>query len=168
MPLHVYASSEFPNTTRRTTKERRARCMLAQLAGMALALLALATTPTFGHGTSETRTGIIVEDASMSPTAAGKPALLRLAITNERARPIFLTGIRSDVSDPASLEFEMPGKGQEVADRIPILRGETLRLNSSHLHAWFEKLRRPLRSGDTVRLTIDFDGLEVVAVADVH
>ena len=139
---------------------------------LAFAVSAIATSVVtdslLAHETSENRTGIVVNGATLAPVAAGQTATVQMNITNLRTRPLYLTGIEADFAGPAVITMGLSPETMSRADLLPILHDETLELDTSHIKATFPHIDRPLKDGDEVVLFLDFNGLVVEAVADVH
>ena len=144
------------------------RARLSFLIGGASCAIALLTIQAGAHEATEMRSGVLVSQATLTPAERGGSSRLKFRITNDGNRPLILTDVEADVARSRSVVMVMPESGPEQVDRVPILRDETLEVDTHHIRVRLKDLRRPLRSGDRVRVRIGFDGFEVNAVADVH
>ena len=118
----------------------------------ALALLSAATFAAPGGAP------IRVSDAWVRATVEGqKDTVAYLAIHSDDA--VALVGARADVAGQASIhEMRMHGDMMMMmpVQRLDIAAGQTLRLEEGKYHLMLEQLKRPVKAGDKIVLTLTF------------
>lgn len=116
---------------------------------------------------SETAAGALRVRAAWAPrpfTNAPLPGYLR--IVNLGTTADTLLGVESDVAEHAMLHGAAPGGGGGMTAhaRLVIAPGDSLVLRPGGLHLMLERLRRPVRAGDTVVVALRFAAAGTVAL----
>lgn len=60
-------------------------------------------------------------------------------------------------TDLMTMKSEGGAMGMAYIDGIGLPAGQAVSLDPSGLHVWFEKLKQPLKAGDTFALTLEFE-----------
>ena len=144
-----------------------ARRLLAILP-VAIGLAAVPVFAAYADENFEPRSGVAIEDASLSGAGVGQNARLRLRIDNASGRKITLLGLRAEVAQSAALIVSAPDAVPQVVPAFVLLDQETLDLESSHIGAELHGLRRPILGGETIEFELIFALGAFTATAHVH
>lgn len=132
------------------------------------ALVLLSTNPVAADATLRVGDDLKIDSTSTQPAPAGGCTRVRLRLVNDGTNDVHLLGGSSAVAERARLVARIDPVNAVTLPSIAIPAQETLDLDSSHL--WFELcgLNRPLATGDSFTLTVEFVGWRADVDVDVH
>lgn len=136
--------------------------------GLAVLLAGTIQTSTMADETIEILSGVLVEDAVVTPTPAGGTTILRFRIDNASGQPLVLTGVHSGQARSGALVMRQPVLGPIDISTLSILENEVLDLRSSHIWAELRDLKEPLNEGDVIEFGAVFRSFTVLVSAHVH
>lgn len=110
-----------------------------------------------------TEGNITIENPWSRPTPPGVPmGVGYMAITNHGDSDITLTSATSHRAEKVSIHESTMKDGtmsmRPLKDGLPIPAGETVELKPHGYHLMLEKLKGPLKAGESVPLTLTFEG----------
>ncbi|MFL1455878.1 copper chaperone PCu(A)C [Marinobacter sp. GN3S48] len=139
-----------------------------RLAGtLLLACSALMTTPVMAH--DYTRGTVKIDHPWSRPTPPGMPmGVGYMAITNNGTSDITFTSARTPRAKEVSIHESRMTDGvmsmRTLENGLIIPAGETVELKPHSYHLMLEKLKGPLKEGESIPLTVSFDGAETMDV----
>lgn len=131
--------------------------------GLLLACSVMTTLPAaaddHGHGT------VVIENPWSRPTPPGSPmGVGYMTLTNTGDREITFTAAETPRAASVSIHQSSRNDGvmsmQPLKNGLAIPAGETVELKPHGYHLMLEKLKGPLKEGETIPLTLSFDGAD--------
>ncbi|MGF2686143.1 copper chaperone PCu(A)C [Marinobacter sp. DUT-3] len=140
------------------------KCLTAALL---LAASTLITTPAMAH--DYTRGDVTIDHPWSRPTPPGTPmGVGYMAITNNGDSDITFTRADTPRAGNVSIHESTMTDGvmsmRPLDDGLIIPAGETVELKPHGYHLMLEKLKGPLKEGESIPLTVNFDGAEAMDV----
>lgn len=140
--------------------------MMLRLSSLLIAL-ALAVPGAFAH--DYTHGSVHIEHPWSRPTPPGTPmGVGYMAITNKGKEAVTLTGAETTRAGHVSIHESSMKDGvmrmQPVSGGLAIPPGKTVELKPHSFHLMLEKLRSPLKPGERIPVTLQFDGAESISV----
>lgn len=134
---------------------------------LAAALIAL--TPTWAAAHEFVSEAVHIDHPWSRPTPPGTPmGVGYLVITNTSDTDITLVGAQTPRAASVSIHESMMRDGmmsmQPLKDGLTIPAGEAVELKPHGYHLMLEKLNGPLQEGESIPLTLQFDGAEALEV----
>ncbi len=109
---------------------------------------------------------IKASDAWVRLPAAGDTSTIGVAsVENPGMYTIYLVSATSDVA--GKVEFRDASKGPQALDDVAVINYETTYMDPKGIHMYLSDLKRPLKEGDTITVTIKTEvgiPIEVAAV----
>lgn len=136
-------------------------------AGVLLASSALIATPALSHEYSQ---GDVEIDHPWSrPTPPGVPmGVGYMAITNHGDSDITFTSASTSRAESVSIHESTTKDGtmsmRPLKEGLTIPAGETVELKPHSYHVMLEELESPLKEGESIPLTVNFDGADTMDV----
>ncbi len=111
---------------------------------------------------------IVVENAAVQIAETGERHQLHFDIINLSADNIILHKVRTNAAKAAELKMNLPGQGYTLVSSIPILREETLDLDTTHIKVELIGAAHELYPGTEIEFKLVFQNFVKTAFADVH
>ncbi|KMQ75118.1 copper chaperone PCu(A)C [Marinobacter subterrani] len=137
-------------------------------AGLLFASSALTATPALAH--DYTQGDLKIDHPWSRPTPPGTPfGVGYMRISNTGGSAIVLVGARTPRAESVSIHESSMQEGimrmVRVNGGLAIPAGETVELKPNSFHLMLEQLMSPLREGESVPLTLSFEGAPDIEVA---
>lgn len=133
-----------------------------------VAVLAAAPGAARADETAEPISGLLIEDAVVTPAPVGRTAMLGFRIDNFSGRSVTLIGARSPRAGSGVLMIGSHGGKAEVATAVSIRQDESLDLRSSHIWIELRDIRQAIEPGDMVPFELIFATGTVAVQAHAH
>lgn len=114
-----------------------------------------------------TRQGIEVRESWMRPAAQGENGAIYFVIHNQGSSADRLTGVSSDIAESVEMhESEMSGDVMQMqpVDSVPLEASAEVRFEPGGLHVMLVNLKKDLKVGDEVEMTLHFANFEDISV----
>ena len=111
---------------------------------------------------------VVEEPWARASIGVSRPAAVYLSIRNEGVVSDVLTEIKTPAANLAEIHKSEVKDGlarMSITGPLEILAGSTVNLEPGGLHIMLMKLKRPLKKGDTVSMTLLFKNSGVIEVA---
>jgi hypothetical protein len=137
----------------------------ALLAALAFAVLAAAPQAATAHSAEKDR---IKVGHAWAPPTEGPNGPIYMPLVNDRDADVTLTG----ASTPAAARVVLrtgKGEGAEELEALTLQPGQPLSLAAWRVHLWMEGIERPLDTGDSFPLTLQFEpggALEIEVIVE--
>lgn len=120
-------------------------------------------------GTEPEHSRIEIEQPWSRPTPPGTPmGVGYLAIKNQSDREVILVGASTSRADHVSIHETLMQEGvmrmQPLKNGLTIPVGEVVELKPHSYHLMLEKLTEPLKEGESIPLTLTFEGAGAITV----
>lgn len=114
-----------------------------------------------------TKQGIEVRESWMRPAAQGENGAIYFVIHNQGSSADRLTGVSSDIAESVEMhESEMSGDVMQMqpVDSVPLEASAEVRFEPGGLHVMLVNLKKDLKVGDEVEMTLHFANFEDISV----
>lgn len=114
-----------------------------------------------------TRQGIEVRESWMRPAAQGENGAIYFVIHNQGSSADRLTGVSSDIAESVEMhESEMSGDVMQMqpVDSVSLEASAEVRFEPGGLHVMLVNLKKDLKVGDEVEMTLHFANFEDISV----
>lgn len=138
------------------------------LAGLTAAACAQLVFSANADESSEPISGLLVEEATVTPASIGSTAVGRFRLENLSGRTLMLKGAKARWAKTARIVIRGASGRVERISALTIKENEILDLRSSHLWVEFIDVKRPLQTGETIDFELVFAAGVVPVSAHVH
>lgn len=110
---------------------------------------------------------VVVEPWARASIGVSRPAAAYLSIRNEGIAADVLTDIKTPAANLAEIHKSEVKDGlarMSPSGPVEVLAGSTVHLEPGGLHIMLMKLKRPLKKGDTISMTLFFENSGAVEV----
>ena len=138
------------------------------LAGLTATVCAQLVLSANADESSEPISGLLVDEAIVTPASIGSTAVGRFRLENVSGRTLVLTGAKARWAKAARIVIRGGSGRVDGISALAIKENETLNLQSSHLWVEFIDIVRPLQDGETIDFELVFAAGVVTVSAHVH
>ena len=142
--------------------------LIPRLSFIHIALLMLFSAPAVADEQAELMEAIDIDRATASPALAGTCTEVHFEITNRSDQSVHLLGLESAFASSVRLVARVDTDRTVTMESTTIPAEETLDLTTSHLSFELCGLKKPLRLGDVLEVTLDFVTWKQAVSIHVH